>query len=597
MKKQINYLLMLVALAVTGVFTSCSPDDYSLASPAIIPAELVEGISYTVTPDPNNPNILVCKSDLGAGRNVAWQTPFGLTKGDNVTLQIPFPGEYEVKFGVDTGNGFVWGAPFKFTVSDICTDFISGETWEMLAGGVGKSKTWVYDNGQVGCKEGALSYGDPAANPSLGFHNFVDNWTPGYSENHCSDAAMYDSYMVFDLDNGANYSWYNSSTGETQTGTYSFNEQSYTVEFVGAELMHPSTWDQRLLDWRKGFQIVELSENQLRIAYIRIAGTWGGEWVECFNYVSKDYLDNYVVPEPSGIQIDPALLAALSTEMKYAAWKIDEEVPYDWFTIDGNRKNPSWQTASGYPAAYKPTPDSYSDFNIIFCSPAVNDYKTSSLSGTYTLSDNGLFTLSNGIDNLSLGAGVELKTGDGNTLQVLAVDVDDVGRVTDLWLGAMEKDMAGKDIEYLGYHFVASYGGGSSLPSFALSINYNNTNSWSAITGPTVYTSGDGVYELSLIGSNQLMDPCVWIDCAKILGKYPNCAITIMKIVVDGKEIPFVDGDISKDVGDVETTARRYVCNPWGLAACFNGDKTLFLFDSEIKITVDVKYDTGTPFH
>lgn len=66
---------MLVALAVTGVFTSCSPDDYSLASPAIIPAELVEGISYTVTPDPNNPNILVCKSDLGAGRNVAWQTP------------------------------------------------------------------------------------------------------------------------------------------------------------------------------------------------------------------------------------------------------------------------------------------------------------------------------------------------------------------------------------------------------------------------------------------------------------------------------------------------------------------------------------------
>lgn len=140
---------MLVVLAVTGVFTSCSPDDYSLASPAIIPAELVEGISYTVTPDPNNPNILVCKSDLGAGRNVAWQTPFGLTKGDNVTLQIPFPGEYEVKFGVDTGNGFVWGAPFKFTVSDICTDFISGETWEMLAGGVGKSKTWVYDNGQV----------------------------------------------------------------------------------------------------------------------------------------------------------------------------------------------------------------------------------------------------------------------------------------------------------------------------------------------------------------------------------------------------------------------------------------------------------------
>lgn len=588
---------MLVVLAVTGVFTSCSPDDYSLASPAIIPAELVEGISYTVTPDPNNPNILVCKSDLGAGRNVAWQTPFGLTKGDNVTLQIPFSGEYEVKFGVDTGNGFVWGAPFKFTVSDICTDFISGETWEMLAGGVGKSKTWVYDNGQVGCKEGALSYGDPAANPALGFHNFVENWTPGYSENHCSDAAMYDSYMVFDLNNGANYSWYNSSTGETQTGTYSFNEQSYTVEFVGAELMHPSTWDQRLLDWRKGFQIVELSENQLRIAYIRVAGTWGGEWVECFNYVSKDYLDNYVVPEATGIKIDPELLAALSTEMKYAAWKIDEEVPYDWFTIDGNRKNPSWQTASNYPAAYKPTPDSYSDFKLTFCSPAVNDYKTTSLSGTYTLSDNGLFTLSNGIDNLSLGTGVDLKTGDGNTLQVLAVDMDDVGRVTDLWLGAMEKDMVGKDIEYLGYHFVASYGGGSSLPSFALSLNYNNTNSWSAITGPTVYTSGDGVYELSLTGSNQLMDPCVWIDCAKILGKYPNCAITIMKIVVDGNEIPFVDGDISKDAGDVETTARRYVCNPWGLAACFNGDKTLFLFNSEIKITVDVKYDTGTPFH
>ena len=597
MKKQINYLMMPVVLAVAGLFSSCTPDDYSLASPAIIPAELVEGIAYTVTPDPNNPNIIFCKSDLGAGRSVAWQTPFGLSRGNDVTLQMPFAGDYEVKFGIDTGNGFVWGEPYKFTIADICTDFISGEVWTQLAGGVGKSKTWVYDNGACGYSAGPLSYGDPAANPNLGFNSFTENWTPGASEDPCADPNMWGSYMTFDLINGAHYSWYDSSTGASQEGTYSLNDQAYTLDFVNAELMHPSSWGQRLLDWRKDFKIIELSVNHMRVAYVRVPGNWGDEWVECFNYVAKDYLDSYEPPLPSGIKVDPELLAALATEMKYATWKFDEEVPFDWFTIDGQRKNPGWTTASSYPAAYTPIVDNYADYQLKFCTPAANDYTAGSEKGTFTMSDNGLLQLSDPItEYIGLASTVSFHTSADRTLQVLDGDIDDQGRVTELWLGAMEKDITGNDIEYIGYHFVASYGTGSSTPSYGMTLNYNDMGTWSMQTGPTVYTTGDGTYELTLSGSNSNMDPMLWIDCNKILTKYPNCDIIIKSISIDGKNLDFVDSDISRSAGDSENIARRYICNPWGLAACFNGDMTVFLFKSEIRVTVEVRYDTGTPF-
>lgn len=595
MKKQINYLLMLGALAVTGMFSSCSPDDYSLASPAIIPAELVEGIAYTITPSTDNPNLIVCKSDLGAGRNTAWQTPFGISRGNDVTLRFPFPGDYEIKFGVDTGSGYVWGEPYKFSVADICVDFLSGEVWEQIAGGINGSKTWVYDGGTYGYSAGPLSYGDPTANPSLGLNSFTENWTPGANENHCGDDAMWGSYMTFDLMDGAHYTFYDSSNDNTQTGTFSLDDQNYTLSFNNAELMHPSTWSQRLLDWRKGFQIVELSENHMRVAYIRIPGNWGTEWVECFNYLSKDFVDNYVVPAPGGIKVDPELLASLTTEMKYATWKFDEEVPFDWFTTDGQRKNPNWSSASAYPAGYQPLTDDYADYQLKFCTPGPDNYSAGSVSGTYTMSDNGLFTLSNGVEGIQLAANISFGSPE-NTLQVLSIELDAQGRVSDLWLGAMEKDMAGNDIQYLGYHFVATYGG-VSIPTFPMNLCYNNTSDWAAITGPTAFVTTDGVYEVSVTGSNSKMDPCVWVDCTKILSKYPNCYLKVLKIEIDGNELPFVDGDISVDVGDVATTARRYICNPWGLAACFGGDKSLFLFNTEIKVTMQVILDTGSPNH
>lgn len=588
MKKQINYLMMLVVLAVTGVFTSCSPDDYSLASPVIQPGELVEGIAYNVTPDRSNPNVIHCTADpqIASKHSVAWQTPFGLTNGSSTTLQFPFEGEYEVKFGVDTGSGYVWSEPYTVVIDDICTDFLSGAAWEQLAGGVGNSKTWVYDDGQYGYKAGEISYGDPAANPNLGFNSFEENWDPG--KGHCGDDAMWDSYMTFDLINGANYFWHDSSTGNDYSGSFSFDQNSYQLQFNGVELMHPSAWSPRLLDWRKGFQIVEMSENNLRIAYIRTPGSWGGEWIEVLNFLSKDFVDNYEAPLPSGIKVEPEVIAALTNEMKYATWKIDESTPFDWFVTDGTRKN----IVSD---AYKPAPDNYMDYSVKFCSPAADSYNAGSISGTFTMTDNGLITFSNGVEAVNIGTGVDFTTDERNQLQVLAIDQDDQGRVSELWLGRMERDAMGNDIEYLGYHLIATYGGGSETPSFAMTLNYNDMGSWTMQTGPTVYTTGDGTYELTLTGSNSNMDPMLWIDCKKILGKYPNCDIIIKKILIDGKELAFDDSAISRSKGDEADTARRYICNPWGLATCFN-DMSVFLFNSEIRVTVEVRYETDTTF-
>lgn len=67
------YSLMAGTMAVVAV-SSCSPDDHELAAPSVTPADLVEGKAFTVTPDANDPNIILLTS-LMKGVTPVWSTP------------------------------------------------------------------------------------------------------------------------------------------------------------------------------------------------------------------------------------------------------------------------------------------------------------------------------------------------------------------------------------------------------------------------------------------------------------------------------------------------------------------------------------------
>lgn len=280
-----------IIVSVLLIFSACSPDKYDLGGKGLTVDDLVEGLAYTITHDSENPNIVYLESKLGHNYTALWEHPQGRSQEHKVTLKIPFEGTYTVTFGVETRGGVIYGEPTTFTVKDFCAEFVTDELWTMLTGGVGESKTWIYDNGSYGFLGGALSYGDPAANANFEWNSFTENWTPGMD--HFSDANLLESAMTFDLIGAANYSYYNGTDSITEKGLFRVNTAEHTLSFTNADLMHPSSWAEHKGDWRQDFKIIELDEHHLRLGYKRLSGSWGGEWLEVFNYVSKEYADNY----------------------------------------------------------------------------------------------------------------------------------------------------------------------------------------------------------------------------------------------------------------------------------------------------------------
>lgn len=177
-----------IGVGLVAMVAACTPDSYELVSTNVDPDDLVQGISYSVTPDATNPNIIRLHSIMPQGYTVYWEHPQGRSQDSDLELHIPFEGEYTVRFGVKTRGGIVFGEPYKFDVSTFCAEFVDNELWTFLSGGVGKTKEWVYDNGTYGYSSGEMSYGDPSANPDFGWNSFNPNWEP--EAGHCEDPNM-----------------------------------------------------------------------------------------------------------------------------------------------------------------------------------------------------------------------------------------------------------------------------------------------------------------------------------------------------------------------------------------------------------------------
>ena len=599
---KLRYINMFVAMiAMTLGFTACSPTDYELGAGSLKPEDLAEGTAYTVTHDGQNPNIIYLESKMGSSYTALWETPQGRFQAEKVTLKMPFAGEYSVQFGVETRSGVVYGSESKFTVADICTDFITSEVWTLLAGGVGEEKTWVYDNGQYGIGSGELSYGDPAANTNLGLNNFTSNWDPGAG--HCGEDTMWDSYMTFNLKGKASYTFYNSTSGQTQTGVFGLNEDSYVLSLTDADLMHPNAWDGRLASWRMNLQIIELDENHLRIGYVRIPGSWGGEWVEVFNYVSKEYADNYVPP----VDDNPAPTLAETWQSDISVLNKDFNSYRDivWKLYDGDDATAYFDLYGKLVDGIQAASDNGLDYKLELNSGAMTYVATTAdgdqREGTYDISADGFLTFSNGLPTESAGkGGAVFKANADNTLRVLSYTMDG-DELTDLWLGYDINDVHGNRYRYQAFHFVPTIKGASTVEEWKAGLHYFNTG-WNWFHSNTVKVTGDGNYTFKVTGADS--EPYgMYLDVVKILSKYPNFDMTITDIRVDGKSIDFDDSQIERGAGDEKDaaenpiSARRYILNPWNPNNYFmvNGIGVL-AFSSSIEVDVKIQYETGVPF-
>ena len=459
MNKLIHTLQMALLAMLMGMTAACTPDSYDLEAPDVASEDLVEGIAYTITHDSENPNIVYLRSLMPSSYQVCWEHPQGRAQGAEVTLQMPFEGEYEVRFGVQTRGGVVYGPTATFTIDDFYAGFVNDDLWTYLTGGVDQEKTWIFDNGEYGFAAGELTYADPSG--TVTWNNWTANWDPGVG--HTGDDAIWESTMTFNLQGGANVTVYNSSSDETQTGTFMLNTDSHTITFTDCDLLHTPSWSDRTTNWRRDLQLLELDENHLRIGVMRDNSE--GPWWLIWNFVSKEYADNYVPedqPDPEPTLPDgwqDMVSEVVTSEIK---WTMSPDVPFDWANLDGSLMNnftagnyPDWATVVDGLENLSMTLNS-ADMTYTFEMP---DGTTTS--GTYTLDEDGIYTFSAGVPTYHIGGGdIMFSATAENQLRILSIETAG-NSVMGMWLGnrSTEKD------EYLAYHFLPNAGSGSGTPT------------------------------------------------------------------------------------------------------------------------------------
>lgn len=592
-----------VSLLATALFLpACSPDTFEMEKTGVTVDDLVEGLAYTITPDASNPNIIYLESKMGSEYTPLWEHPQGRSQEAKVTLKMAFNGSYNVKFGVETRGGVVYGEPATFEIAAFCADFVTGEMWEMLAGGAGNSKTWIPDNGSYGMKQGFYSCFDPTATyadmtADEGKNNWFAKdktwWEPTDGDVGITEDDL-KSYMTFSLDGKAGLTTHRFTNGQetVKEGLFSMNTDNHTLSAVDVDFIHGAWADGKAVDFRTGFQILVLTENQMMIANYRDEALSGeGRCIYCWNFVSKDYADSYVpsVEEPTPVLPDGWQDDVSQIVTSTINWKLSADTPYDWCNLDGTRKN-DFKSIADYPATAKPIAG-ISDL-MLTMRGATKEYGLSlpggdAVDGTYTVSEDGFYTFNNGLSSALIGGDwIYFGADADNALRLLSYEKAG-NAVSEMWLGLPQKDSQGKVYQYLGYHFVAQ----SDAPvevGYTANLNYFNTG-WSFINSSDVTITREGSYTLTLDGSDN--SPYgLYMDVMGILADHPNADITLNSIKVDGGEIDFDDELIDRGAGDDNTTARRYILNPWADPVIFD-NPGIFAFDSSITVKFTVTFN------
>lgn len=473
--KKIFYKLYASLMMVAFLFAACSPDSNELEAPDVTADDLVEGIAYTITHDGSNPNIVYLESKIGSKYTPVWEHPQGRSQEQKITLKIPFDGTYTVKFGVETRGGIVYGEPVTFTVDDFCADFVTGEMWDFLAGGAGHAKTWVPDNGNYGMKQGFYSCFDPSAtyldmvtdNGTNWYPKDKVWWEPGNGDVGITEDDL-NSYMTFSLEGKAGLTVHRFTEGQeaVSEGLFSMNTDNHTMSAVDVDFVHGAWADGKAVDFRNGFQILLLTENQLMIANYRDEALSGeGRCIYCWNFVSKEYADNYVPepeePEPTepvlpdGWKEDVSETVSVITSSTIK-WTLSDKNPVDWATQSGKLMN-GWTSPSDYPDWLGTLdPAVYEGFSMTLDSKTMKaKFVTPDGTATecgYALDDKGIYTFDGTVPVVTIINWMTFRAGDGGTLRILSIEKGLSDELTGMWVGIPNPDKP--DTEYIAYHLI-----------------------------------------------------------------------------------------------------------------------------------------------
>lgn len=340
MRKIFKFFMVLF----TGValLTSCQDDepvlgeklDKSEISFDVVQDYNVDGGGNTVILRNNTPGT-ISLWDYGTGRS---------TRAVD-TVRFAFQGEYVIKFSVTTAGGVVEMDPVTVVVTEDNLNYVNHPLWTLLTGGVGNEKTWILDNGQYGLATGPLAYADPGRAQVWG--DFQPNWEPAAGDVGIGPEFQ-EAEMTFKLSGGPFITTVKpNEPGGDESGTFFLDVDSHTLSTTDATVIRPANFIANVSNWTQNLNILELTENQMRIAVMRTNDE--GPWWYILNYVSKEFADNYVpefVPDPNFNHGDQMFFLAGNSA---TTWKLSTETPFNWTDLSGTLLNADWTSIEAYP--------------------------------------------------------------------------------------------------------------------------------------------------------------------------------------------------------------------------------------------------------
>lgn len=287
----LKYWLFIMSIGL--LFTACQ-DEYELGK--LLP---VEQLQFEITQNPADPNMVILES-LTPNVTPLWTTPTGRSTRVKDTVLLPFEGTYKFVYGVQSDGGYVSADTVVLNITTQNLSYVDHPLWNLLTGGgPGNSKTWLLDLNA----EGVSKY---FAGPQYFFG--TDNgwqgeciveggdcwsWEPDWQGNQwLADAGDYGE-MTFSLEGGAFLTADHQmipSRGQ-ESGTFFLDAASYTLTTSDATALHTSNTDD-CANWYKA-RIFSLTEDYMQLGFVRNASC-DGEVMLVFNYISKEYSDNWV---------------------------------------------------------------------------------------------------------------------------------------------------------------------------------------------------------------------------------------------------------------------------------------------------------------
>ena len=452
-----KFKIFAALLGLILAFAACQPDEFSLGKMLS-----KEDLSYSITQNPDDPNMIYLES-LTPGVTPMWVTPMGRSIQIKDTLRIPFAGDYEFTYGVQSEGGFVQDDVFNLSITTTNLSYVDDPLWTNLTGGPGNSKTWRLDYGNYGLNVGPLTYCEPLTTWTEWQNGTAAiGWAPSWKDNTwIIEEADTASRMTFSLIGGAKITTHKVTEGVDESGTFFLDVDNHTLSTTDATILRSNSFIANATNWNNNLVVLSLTENQLMVGVRRTNDE--GDYLYVWNFVSEEYAASYVPadqpdPEPElpdGWQDD--ISQTVSTTI---IWKLSESNPIDWANLDGSMMN-GWQTPEDYPDWLgTPDPSAYGSFSmtmnsadqsVVFVTP---DGTTTE--GTFSFDEKGIYSFDVDVPSFSVISWASFAADANNQLRILQIEKDASGAVTGMWLGARSSE---KD-EYMAYHLVPQAGGG-----------------------------------------------------------------------------------------------------------------------------------------